>query len=132
MADESNGIIEITAPTQILVEGKDEINFFEAFIKHALGKEKSANIQIHSYRGGDNLKNFLPLFTASPGAAKIQSVGIVQDAEKREASALESIQSALKSEDVNWPSPDSVNVCVQGTPSVTALILPGGGSSRQS
>ncbi len=126
MADEP---IKITASTQILVEGEDDKIFFEKFKEHALGKEKSANIQIQIYEDKYNLRNFLHLFATSPGAVKIQSVGIVRDADESETGALQSIQSALESlesEDVDWPSPDSVNVCVQGPPSVTALILPGG------
>ncbi len=127
MADESNRSIEVTAPTQILVEGKYDKIFFKAFIRHALGKEKCSNIQVHSYDGTRKFKKFLKSFQAVSKFVGIQSVGIVRDADESEASAFQSLRDSLKSMDFNWEIPDEMNVPAQGTPSVTALILPGDG-----
>ena len=127
MTDEPNGSIEVVTPTQILVEGKDDLNFFDEFIKHAFGEEMRSNIQLHSYGSNTELKEYLVSLEMAQGPIKIESVGIVRDADESEASALQSLQGALRSADINWPIPDEVNARAQGTPSVTALILPGGG-----
>ncbi|MDE0020112.1 MAG: hypothetical protein OXT69_01835 [Candidatus Poribacteria bacterium] len=127
MADEPNGSIEVVAPTQILVEGKDDLSFFDEFIKHALDEEIRNNIQIHSYGGNTELEEYLLSLEMAQGPIAIQSVGIVRDADENEASAFQSLRDALESTDLNWPIPDEVNVPAQGTPSVTTIILPGGG-----
>ena len=149
MTDEPYGSMEIVTPTQILVEGKDDRNFFDEFIKHAFGEETRSNIQIHSYGGNTELEEYLVSLDMAQGPIKIESVGIVRNAEEGETSAFESLQDALKSAGYNWRIPDQVNVRAQGspskpakpawrpnepetpyepeTPSVTTLILPGGG-----
>lgn len=127
MADKRKRDIVITAPTQILVEGIDELNFFQAFIRHAFGKKKSSKIQVHSYEGIPKFKKFLRSFSAVPQPVEIRSVGIVRDADESETSALQSLRDTMESADLNWPIPDEVNIPAQGAPSVTALILPGDG-----
>ncbi len=87
---------EIESGTQLLVEGKDQQNFFESFIKH-LSLE---NIQIQNFGGVDELPNFLKQFVKARGFSSITCIGIIRDAENKSAVAVrESILSALRNTD---------------------------------
>ena len=85
----------------LLVEGRDEENFFEAFLRH-LG---ISGIQVLSYRGKNNLGNRLEVYVDVPSFAQIQSIGIVRDADGSAHSALQSVQSSLRS--VGLPAPQN-------------------------
>ncbi|MDE0683429.1 MAG: hypothetical protein OXI63_10980 [Candidatus Poribacteria bacterium] len=110
---------EIKSEIQLLVEGNDQRNFFEAFIDH-LSLE---NIQIQNFGGVNELRNFLPAFVNMPNFQSVQSLGIVRDAETSAGSALQSIQSSLRNAEL--PVPDSPAKRTGISPAVTVLILPG-------
>ncbi len=94
---------EIESAIQLLVEGNDPRNFFEAFVEHL----SLANIQIQNFGGVQELPNFLPVFVKKPNFQTVQSIGIVRDAESNAKGAFQSVQSALKkAEQVNLPVPD--------------------------
>ncbi len=76
----------------LLVEGRDEENFFEAFLRY-LGV---SGIQVLNYRGKNNLGNRLEVYVDVPSFAQIQSIGIVRDADGNARSALQSVQSSLR------------------------------------
>ncbi len=110
---------EIKSEIQLLVEGNDQRNFFEAFIDH-LSLE---NIQSQNFGGVNELRNFLPAFVNMPNFQSVQSLGIVRDAETSAGSALQSIQSSLRNAEL--PVLDSPAKRTGISPAVTVLILPG-------
>ena len=54
---------EITFRVQLLVEGNDQRNFFEAFIEHL----SLADIQIQNFGGVNELRAFLLALANAPG-----------------------------------------------------------------
>ena len=103
----------------LLVEGRDEENLFEAFLRH-LG---ISGIRILSYRGKNNLQNRLKVYVDAPGFDQVQSIGIVQDADTNGAqSALQSVQSALGN--TGLPSPQDFLTPAGENPQVSVFIMP--------
>ena len=111
---------EIKSAIQLLVEGNDQRNFFEAFIDH-LSLE---NIQIQNFGGVCELRDFLEGLVSATGFRQIvHSLGIVRDAETSAGGAFQSVQSSLKNAEL--PVPDSPAKRTGISPAVTVLILPG-------
>lgn len=109
--------IQIESAIQLLVEGNDQRNFFEAFVDHL----SLADIQIQNFGGVDELGGFLRALVNAPGFQTVQSLGIVRDAETSAEGAFQSVQSSL--ERAQLPkSPANRN---DASPAVEVLILPG-------
>lgn len=113
----------LSKPKQLLVEGNDQRNFFEAFARH-LGLADA--VQICNFGGVDQLRTFLAAFVKMPDFGSVRSVGIVRDAEDSEDAAFRSVQSSLGN--ANLPVPDAIADPVDENPRVAVLILPGGGN----
>ena len=107
---------------QLLVEGNDLRNFFEAFAKHL---DLSNTLQIQNFGGVNDLRIFLKTFVKTPDFDTVRSIGIARDAEKDEKAALQSVQSSL--DNAELPMPTKVGVQSADSPTVRVLILPGGG-----
>ena len=112
---------EIERGTQLLVEGNDEQNFFEAFAIH-LNVE---DVQIQVFDGRDNLRGFLAGLARSPDFRKVRSIGVVRDADESADSAFQSVRDALRN--AGLPAPDRPTERVGENPSVSVFVLPGGG-----
>ena len=69
--------VAIKRPVQLLVEGKDPLNFFGALTGH-LGL---AGVQVQNYGGINELGGFLKAFVMAPGFASVTDLGVVRDAE---------------------------------------------------
>ena len=110
---------EIKSAIQLLVEGNDSRNFFEAFVEHL----SLANIQIQNFGGVYELRGFLRALVNAPGFQTVQSIGIVRDAETSAERAFQSVQSSL--ERAKLPVPDSPAERTDDSPAVAVLILPG-------
>ena len=110
---------EIKSAIQLLVEGNDPRNFFEAFVEHL----SLANIQIQNFGGVSELSGFLGALVNAPGFQTVQSLGIIRDAETSAERAFQSVQSSL--ERAKLPVPDSPAERTDTSPAVTVLILPG-------
>ena len=108
----------IESEIQILVEGNDQRNFFEAFIDHL----SLANIQIHNFGGVGQLRDFLEGLVDATGFQAVKSVGIVRDAETSAQAAFQSVQSSLRN--AGLPVPNRPEERTDGSPAVTVLILP--------
>ena len=130
--EQEGKLIRIDYPVQLLVEGKDPVNFFEKFIVHL----ELAGTQVQNFRGVDELKRFLEGFVVAPGFGQVKSIGIVRDAERRvdkegraetqpssAASAFQSVQSSLRN--VGLPVPNRPTEEAGTEPAVSVLILPG-------
>ena len=110
---------EIKSRVQLLAEGNDQRNFFEAFIDHL----SLADIQIQNFGGVNELHGFLlALASASGFRETVQSVGIVRDAETVAQAAFQSVQSSLRN--AGLPVPNRPEERSGSSPAVTVLILP--------
>ena len=104
---------------QLLVEGNDQVNFFEAFADHL----SLDHVQLQNYGGVNELRSFIPALASMSGFHTVESVGIVRDAEESARSAFHSVQSSLKRAGLTVPDHPLIR---SGTsPAVNVLILPG-------
>lgn len=111
--------IQIESAVQLLVEGNDQRNFFEAFINH-LAIE---NIQVQNFGGVDELRSFLLALADAPNFHEtVRSIDIVRDAETSATGAFQSVQTSLAN--AGLPVPGSPGKRTGASPIVTALILP--------
>lgn len=108
----------IDSNVQLLVEGNDQRNFFEAFIDHLSLK----NIQIRNYGGVNDLRRFLSGFVTSVGFGDITTLGIVRDAEASAQSAFQSVQDSLRG--LGLAVPGQLGQRAGSSPAVSVLILP--------
>ncbi len=115
---------ETTRPFQLLVEGNDERNFFEAFIEHMRLLDV---VQIQVLYGKDRLRDSLEALAGATGFPGVKSIGIVRDADESARSAFQSVQTALMQQGL--PAPDRPEEPAGEGPSVSVLILPGDGAS---
>lgn len=109
---------KIERPTQLLVEGNDQKNFFGAFVDD-LGIQ---NVQIQNFGGVDELRGFLRAFVRAPYFDMVSSIGVIRDAEESAANAFRSVQSSLRN--AKLPVPASARRRAGATPAVTVMILP--------
>ena len=114
---------KIERPIQLLVEGNDQKNFFEAFVSHL----NIPDIQIRNFGGVDELGRFLRAFVLAPYFDTVSSIGVVRDAETSAEGAFQSVQSSLRNADLEVPVNERQRV--GATPAVTFMILPGGDQS---
>ena len=109
----------IRSRIQVLVEGNDQRNFFEAVVDH-LGLE---GVQIQNFGGVDELRPFVSDIAKSEEFADVvESLGIVRDAEVSAQSAFQSVQSSLRNAEL--PVPNGPREIAGSSPSVSVLILP--------
>ena len=110
----------IESKIQLLVEGNDQRNFFEAFIDHL----SLADTQIQNFGGVTDLRPFLSILVKRSGFREtVQSVVIVRDAETSAQAAFQSVQSSLSN--AGLPVPNRPEDRAGSNPAVTVLILPG-------
>ena len=113
----------IDLDVQLLVEGNDERNFFEAFIEDL---DLAKTVQIQVFDGKDQLHEFLPALAGATGFRDVKSIGIVRDADDSADAAFQSVRTCLTKAEL--PVPDHREERVGERPSVSVLILPGGGA----
>lgn len=109
----------ITCPTQLLVEGNDPRNFFQAFIQQ---QYPDYEIQVRNYGGISELRDYLGGFVKRPDFGSVKNLGLVRDAEHCAQSAFQSVQDALT--EVGLSSPGQLAVRREAHPAVIVLILP--------
>ncbi len=83
----------INAPKVLLVEGRDDLNFFVALLNH-LGD--LSEIEVRYYGGKDKLRPFLRTFVGISGFDQVTGLGIVRDADQDSSSAFASVSESLK------------------------------------
>ena len=116
---------------QLLVEGNDERNFFEAFIEHL----RLRGVRVQVLDGKDRLLESLVTLAEATAFRTVKSVGVVRDADASADRAFQSVQTALRnanrilqtSSGAELPVPDRPEEPVGARPSVSVLILPGDG-----
>lgn len=116
---------QVEMPVQLIVEGNDQLNFFQAFLDH----HRISGVQIQNFGGVTELSPFLETLAAGREfRSRVNSLGIVRDAETGSAqSAFQSVQGSLRR--AGLPVPDQPNQRIGGNPSVTVFILPDNTSS---
>ena len=135
-----NGNFTINSTNLLLVEGKDECNFFNAlfssmsissFFLNDYGKIESNDIaqsthaiQIVDIGGAKNFAPQFPYLYGMEGFGRIEKLGFVRDAEEKNAkSAFDSICDILKKHGL--PSPDKVGeINSSNSPWVGIFIMP--------
>ena len=120
MATRSNPIERCV---QLLVEGNDQRNFFEAMVERLA----LAPIQVRNFGGVGDLRGFLAAFVLARDFKLVRRLGIVRDAEASAEAAFMSVQSSLRAAGLSLPEQPAAEAV--GEPSVSALILPGGSKS---
>ena len=109
---------QIERGTQLLVEGNDARNFFEALVAHMA----LAGVQVQNFGGVDEFRRVLSAFVLAPNFNNVRSIGIVRDAEQSADAAFQSVRDTL--EHVNLAAPRRPNESTGDNPSVRVLILP--------
>jgi hypothetical protein len=110
--------LEILSPNLLVVEGKDEELFFDAFINYIGLKD----IQIMPIGGKEKLRSNLRALVSMARFSEVVSLNIVRDANANPTSAFQSIQDALRV--VELPVPDRPLTASGLKPRVTVMILP--------
>ena len=111
----------IIRTVQLLVEGRDPLNFFEALCKHL---PLSDQLQIRSFGGIKELRGFLPAFVKMADFSSVKSIAIIRDAEDSAEDAFRSVQASLKKAKLVVPEEPGKYV-IHPQPAVGVLILPG-------
>ncbi len=111
----------IEKPKLLLVEGRDEEEFFGALLT-SLGIE---DIEVRPIAGKSRLSDRLKVLVQGPRTVPIGAVGIVQDADNDAAAAFQSIRTALMG--AGLPVPNAPQRLQEGVPRVGVMILPGDG-----
>ena len=120
-----HGHVQIREPRQLLVEGNDGKNWFQALVEHL-----SLEIQVHNYGGVTELRPFLMGFAKGPGLHTVTSLGIVQDSERRrEEDAFKSVADAVGATGLPVPRATGADGITGDGLGVGVMILPGAGES---
>ena len=107
-------------PRLLLVEGSDEVNFFDALCEHW----GIVDIETVETGGKDKFKIELPTLLNAQGFENVEALGIVRDADLSSQSAVQSIQSSIRK--YNLPIPPGHNEYSQNeTIKVGIYIMPG-------
>lgn len=115
---------EIENEVQLLVEGKDQQNFFKELVDHL---SLNNDVQIQNFGGVDELRNFLTGFIMMPDfSSTVRSIGIVRDAEKCAAGAFRRVRDSLENACLPVPNLPEERASNGGRLEVSVLILPGG------
>ena len=93
MADGDRARMNITEPGQLLVEGKDAMNFFEGMLDYL----DIDGVQVHDFGNNRGYKKLLPTFVLMDGFRNVERLGLVCDAEKDVAnSTLDSMNDTIE------------------------------------
>lgn len=110
---------KVTKPKLLLVEGKDEVSFFNALNNH-IGTQEAIDIQ--SINGKTKLHNRLIAWMQAPGHETLEAICIVMDADKNPEGTFTSICGAL--EKLGLPIPPKPMCPVGDSPRISVMILP--------
>ena len=108
----------IDSGRQLLVEGRQDVQFFGAFLRYL----EIHDTQVRDYEGKDNLLRYLRAFTGLVGFPQVESIGIVRDADDSAQSALQSVLGSLRY--AGLPEPADFALPAAGPPRVSIFIMP--------
>lgn len=105
----------------LLVEGKDEVNLFEALMDYL----HITDVDIRSAGGFVKFSKLYPSVVITTGFSSVKKIGFVRDAEANEAdSAFESISNIVKKCTPNILLPNQAGKIVQGDIKCGIFIMP--------
>lgn len=104
----------------LAVEGKDEVNFFDALLKH-LGI--TDDVEVRDVGGKYQFKSKLPALVRTTGFSDVEVFVIIRDADTDANAAFESIRDILKGQDLEPPS--QINQFSDGNSRIGIFIMPG-------
>jgi hypothetical protein len=108
----------LSKPKLLIGEGKEEVDFFTAFLTHL----NIRDIQVEQYGGKQGLKSYLRTLVVRPGYLDIVSLGITRDADNSAQSAFQSVCNSLNR--ASLPVPSQPREIVGDNPQVSIMILP--------
>ncbi|MBI5570980.1 MAG: hypothetical protein HY914_13635 [Desulfomonile tiedjei] len=111
---------EIRKPKLLLVEGNDDRQFFTALLR----RDQLDDIAVEDFGGTRRLGGMLRALRLRSGHERLQSLGIVRDADADAERAFQSVRTALTN--AGLPAPTAPLEPPAGTPRVTVMILPPG------
>ncbi|MEM3341842.1 MAG: DUF3226 domain-containing protein [Thermoplasmata archaeon] len=112
----------------ILVEGKDELNFFTKFLEFLnLGE----TVDVWCVNGKDNFRKIINLVKKDEmyRAGKLEMLGIIRDADKDFDGAFKSVCTSLNNN--GFPFPEKAGTFIEETPKIGIYILPDNNSPGQ-
>ena len=86
-------LTEFTNSKLLIVEGQDEINFFDALLEKYLG---ITDYHIHCVDGKDNFEKQLPLIPNMSGFENVKWLVVIRDADENPNGAFISIKNYFK------------------------------------
>lgn len=112
----------------ICVEGKDEVNFFEAFLKHF----GMVDIQVIDFNGKDKFKENVKNLTLLPDFSQAQKILLIRDADYSQEGrsnpsedAFKSMQDALRNAKLTVPLQQQAFTPIEdGKPQTAIYIMP--------
>ena len=126
MSPVSLGKTKITKNKILVVEGKDEENFFEAYLKFL----SISDIQILPIGGKTRLADYLEVLTIDPSFISMVNVlAIIRDADNNATSAFQSVCSALNN--CRLPVPQKPLESADSNLKVNVMIMPPGSASGE-
>lgn len=112
--------LEITSSRVILVEGPDEVNFFEALFRHI----SMQGIQIINVEGKDNFPAKFSIFLKHPDFRLVHGYALIRDADTSHAATFNSLKSLLQNHGQPCPQA-SGNFSITDMLKVGIFIMPG-------
>ena len=115
--------LRIRSDSLLLVEGRDEVNLFDALMKHSL--DADPRIQVIDAGGKDRFpKRLQAIQTAAQARPTLRSVGVVRDADDDAGGAFRSVCGQLRN--VGYEPPQVHGQFSDAAPSIGVFIVPDG------
>ena len=111
--------IQIEKERLLLVEGKDEIEFFNAFFRYL----NLDTIQIINVEGKINFRDEIKLLSIRPDIEIVKKIGAIRDADENAQAAFDSLKDSFNL--VSWEPADTPNIFSDSNPSIGIFIMPG-------
>lgn len=102
----------------ILVEGNDEVFFFEQLLESM----KIQDVQVWSYEGKPNFRNEFPVFVIDEKFKGLESYAIFRDADDDPRAAFQSVRDQLASN--QQPCPSESGTFANDSPRVGVYVIP--------
>ena len=117
--------LTIRSDRLLLVEGQDEVNLFDALLKHCLGTEGRRDVQIIEAGGRHRFRHrIVAITTEVKSRLPLRSLGAIRDADDNARGAFQSVSDALRH--AGYEPPSAHGAVSDGDPPVGIFILPDG------
>ena len=123
-AGSSRTKLEIVADRLLLVEGRDEVNLFDALVRRRFGEERRSEIQVVAAGGRDRFPGNLNAIALASRNVRVRAVGAVRDADDDAGGAFRSVCGHLSN--AGYEPPAAHGGFSGATPAVGVFIVPDG------